>query len=64
MASSFRYCTNAPMVDSLLREVGLAGGGDLAQLLNGVASLHQPTPYAPRLAGASPSAGERDPDRA
>jgi uncharacterized membrane protein YqiK len=41
VASALRYRTNAPMVDSLLREVGLSGGGDLAQLLSGVASLGQ-----------------------
>ncbi|MEO6363780.1 MAG: flotillin domain-containing protein [Caldimonas sp.] len=49
VASALRYRTNAPMVDSLLREVGLAGGGDLSQLLNGAASLGHSSGEPPRL---------------
>lgn len=39
VASALRYRTNAPMVDGLLKEVGLTGGGDMSQLLAGVAGL-------------------------
>ncbi len=49
VASALRYRTNAPMVDSLLREVGLAGGGDLTQLLNGAAGLDHSAGETPRL---------------
>lgn len=34
---ALRYRANAPLVDGLLQEVGLAGGGDMSQLLAGVA---------------------------
>lgn len=39
VASALRYRTNAPMVDGLLKEVGLTGGGDMSQLLAGVTGL-------------------------
>jgi len=52
VASALRYRTAAPMVDSLLREVGLGNGGDLAQMLNGAATLGHAGADAPQLPNA------------
>ena len=49
VASALRYRTAAPMVDSLLREVGLGHGGDLAQMLNGAATLGHAGSDTPQL---------------
>ncbi len=38
VSSALRYRVNAPMVDNLLREVGLPGGGNISQLVAGVAT--------------------------
>lgn len=39
VTSALAYRTQAPLVDGLLQEVGLAGGGDLTKLLAGVAGV-------------------------
>jgi hypothetical protein len=58
VASALRYRTAAPMVDSLLREVGLGTGGDLAQMLNGAATLGHAGGDAPQLPDAGKTGRE------
>lgn len=62
--SALRYRTNAPMVDALLKEVGLAGAGNLSELVASAAGVGMAssdvalTPAVVESAPASSEAGD------
>ena len=65
--SALRYRVQAPMIDSLMKEIGIEGGSlgrmtDVLRDAKDIASLTSKR-AKPETGGASPSAADRDDDR-
>lgn len=60
VSSALKYRVGAPLVDGLLREVGLDGGGGLTQMLSGVAGLGLATSPATAIQPSAPAADVSD----